>query len=139
MTQPAVFQGSALRRGMAQIAPFLIVADVQRTIAFYRDRLGFETRFLGPDEDPFFAILGRDGVQLFIKHEGGVSAAPNPTRHPNMRWDAYVFCPEPDELAAELAALGAPFSEPLRDTHDGLRGFEVRDPDGYVLFFGRAR
>jgi catechol 2,3-dioxygenase-like lactoylglutathione lyase family enzyme len=27
----------------------------------------------------------------------------------------------------------------FKDTHDGLRGFEVFDPDGYVLFFGRPR
>jgi len=26
-----------------------------------------------------------------------------------------------------------------QDTHDGLRGFELKDPDGYVLFFGRPR
>jgi hypothetical protein len=25
-------------------------------------------------------------------------------------------------------------SEPLKDTHDGLRGFELKDADGYVLF-----
>jgi hypothetical protein len=31
------------------------------------------------------------------------------------------------------------FSAPLRDTHDGLRGFEVTDVDRYVLFFGRVR
>ena len=31
------------------------------------------------------------------------------------------------------------FSEPLKDTHDGLRGFELKDADGYVLFFGRPR
>jgi hypothetical protein len=35
--------------------------------------------------------------------------------------------------------LGAAFSVPLEDTHDGLRGFEICDPDGYVLFFGRPR
>jgi hypothetical protein len=28
---------------------------------------------------------------------------------------------------------------PLKDTQDGLRGFELRDTDGYVLFFGRPR
>jgi len=44
---------------------------------------------------------------------------------------------DPDALAAEFAALGAAFSAPLKDTHDGLRGFEICDPDGYVLFFGR--
>jgi hypothetical protein len=30
-------------------------------------------------------------------------------------------------------------TRPLADTQDGLRGFEVEDPDGYVLFFGRPR
>jgi hypothetical protein len=29
------------------------------------------------------------------------------------------------------------FSTRLGDTHDGLRGFEICDPDGYVLFLGR--
>jgi hypothetical protein len=56
-----------------------------------------------------------------------------------MRWDAYIDTPDPDALAAELAGRGAVFSESLRDTHDGLRGFEISDPDGYVLFFGRPR
>jgi hypothetical protein len=31
------------------------------------------------------------------------------------------------------------FSAPLADTDDGLRGFEVADADGYLLFFGRPR
>jgi hypothetical protein len=30
-------------------------------------------------------------------------------------------------------------SVPFKDTHDGLRGFEVTNPDGYVLIFGRPR
>ena len=121
------------------ISPFLIVGNVEQTIAFYRDRLGFETRFQQPEQNPFFAILGRGGAQLLVKSEHGVSAMPNPGRHPSMRWDAYVFAPDPDALAAELAERGAQFSKPLKDTQDGLRGFEIRDPDGYVLFFGRPR
>ena len=56
-----------------------------------------------------------------------------------MAWDAYVYAPDPDALAAAFAAHGAPFSKPLQDTHDGLRGFEICDPNGYVLFFGRPR
>lgn len=42
----------------------------------------------------------------------------------------------PDALAVEFAKRGAPFSNPLQDTNDGLRGFEITDPDGYILFFG---
>jgi hypothetical protein len=56
-----------------------------------------------------------------------------------MRWDAFVYVPDPDVLAAEFSDQGATFSEPLSDTHDGLRGFEISDPDGYVIFFGRPR
>ena len=44
-----------------------------------------------------------------------------------------------DALAAEYASRNVEFSKPLRDTEDGLRGFELKDSDGYVLFFGRPR
>jgi catechol 2,3-dioxygenase-like lactoylglutathione lyase family enzyme len=121
------------------ISPFFIVGNVDRTIAFYRDKLGFETRFQEPGSDPFFAIIGRDGAQIFIKSDNAVSPLPNSSRHPSMRWDAYVDTPDPDALAAEFAGDGAVFSAPLQDTHDGLRGFEIRDPDGYILFFGRPK
>src|SRR5277367_1125712 len=125
------------------ISPFFIVSDVDQTIAFYRDQLGFETRFQEPDRDPFFAIIGRDGAQIFIKSEKDVPPLPNSKRHPHMRWDAFVYVEDPDALATEFAdrfsGNGAAFSVPLKDTHDGLRGFEICDPDGYVLFFGRPR
>jgi catechol 2,3-dioxygenase-like lactoylglutathione lyase family enzyme len=121
------------------ISPCFIVSNVDQTIAFYCDKLGFETRFQEPDRNPFFAIIGRDGVQLFVKSQKDVSPLPNHKRHPYMRLDAFVYAPDPDALAADFADHGAAFSAPLKDTHDGLRGFEICDPDGYVLFFGRPR
>lgn len=124
---------------MQGISPFFIVSNVDQTIAFYCGRLGFETRFQQPERNPFFAILGRGGAQLFVKSEKDVVPVPNPKRHASMRWDAYVYTSDPDALAAELAERGAAFSTPLKDTHDGLRGFEICDPDGHVLFFGRPR
>jgi hypothetical protein len=51
-----------------------------------------------------------------------------------MRWDAYICAPDPYALAAEFVDHETTFSAPLKDKHDGLRGFEVTDPDGYVLF-----
>jgi len=121
------------------ISPCFIVTQVEPTIAFYCDKLGFEVRFLAPEEGPFFAIIGRDGAQIFIKAERGISPVPNSTRHPHLRLDAFVYVQDPDAIAADFAARGATFSAPLADTHDGLRGFEICDPDGYVLFFGRPR
>jgi catechol 2,3-dioxygenase-like lactoylglutathione lyase family enzyme len=127
------------RPNIQGISPFFIVSNVDRTVAFYREKLGFETRFQQPDRDPFFAIIGRDGAQLLVKSDKGVSPLPNPKRHPSMRWDAFVYVSDPDAFAAEVVTGGAVFSAPLEDTHDGLRGFEICDPDGYVLFFGRPR
>jgi catechol 2,3-dioxygenase-like lactoylglutathione lyase family enzyme len=121
------------------ISPFFIVSNVDQTIAFYGEKLGFETRLQQPDRNPFFAILARDGAQLFVKSQKDVLPLPNPKRHPYMRWDAFVYAPDPDALAAEFANHGVSFSAPLEDTHDGLRGFEISDPDGYVLFFGRPK
>ena len=128
---------------LQSISPFFIVSNVDQTIAFYRDKLGFEMRFQQPHRSPFFAILGRGGAQIFVKSEKDLEPLPNSSRHPHMRWDAYIHTPDPDGLAAEFADRfsdgEAAFSRPLKDTQDGLRGFEIRDPDGYVLFFGRPR
>jgi len=127
------------RASTTAISPFFIVSNVNRTLAFYRDTLGFETTFQEPKQNPFFAVIQRDGAQLLVKSDASVSPLPNHKRHPCMRWDAYVYTSDPDALCAEFVDHGAAFSNPLKDTDDGLRGFELTDPDGYVLFFGRPK
>ena len=126
------------RSATTAISPFFIVSSVDRTTAFYGEKLGFEITFQEPERNPFFAVLRRDKVQLLIKSDADVQPLPNHKRHPSMRWDAFVYSPNPDTLAAEFKDRGVSFSVPLKDTGDGLRGFEISDPDGYVLFFGRT-
>lgn len=119
-------------------APFFIVRDVTSSVTFYRDRLGFEVAFLAPEEEPFFALVARGGARFMLKAIlPEVLPQPNPTRHEWAPWDAFVHTPNPDGLASELQSRGVAFRKPLGDTEDRLRGFEVQDPDGYVLFFGR--
>lgn len=122
------------------ISPFFIVNDVPASLAFYRDRLGFEVTFEGPEpDDIFFGIVCRGGAQILMKAIG-VAPVPNYTRDIKQgiaRWDAFVIVPDPDALAAEYASRDVEFFEPLQDTPDGLRGFEIKDADGYLLFFGR--
>jgi catechol 2,3-dioxygenase-like lactoylglutathione lyase family enzyme len=123
---------------VTSIAPFFIVDDLARSMAFYRDHLRFQVAFVGPADDPFFAILQRDGVRILIKQIlPEIHPLPNHRLHPWARWDAFVSAPDPDALAAELVERGVALHAPLEDTDDQLRGFEVQDPDGYVLFFGR--
>lgn len=119
------------------ISPCFIVRDVETSVSFYVDELGFSVEYADPPENPFFAIVRRDGAMIFLKAEGGIEPVPNKRRHRHLRWDAYVSAPDPDALYEDFSRRGARFSEPLGDTHDGLRGFEVIDPDGLVLFFGR--
>jgi len=124
------------------IAPLFIVKDVPAALAFYRDRLGFDVTFEGPEpDDIFFGIVKRGGAMIMFK-EVGVDPVPNYTRDVKKgiaRWDAYVHVPDPDGLAAEFSSRNVVFFVPLQDTGDGLRGFELKDADGYVLFFGRPR
>ena len=123
-------------------SPLFIVRNVSETLAFYRDRLGFEITFQGPEpDDIFFGIVQRGQAMIMFK-DIGVEPQPNPTRDigkGEARWDAYVYVPDPDALAAEFALRNVEFYQPLKDTHDDLRGFEIKDADGYVLFFGRTR
>src|SRR5262245_7251362 len=124
------------------ISPFFIVSHVPSSLSFYRDRLGFEITFQGPaPDDIFFGIVRRGGAQILLK-DVGVDPLPNYKRDVGKgiaRWDAFVIVPDPDALAAEFASRNVEFFEPLKDTHDGLRGFELKDTDGYLLFFGRPR
>ena len=126
------------RPHISHISPFFIVEDVAAALSFYRGRLDFEVTFQEPAHDPFFAIVRRDGAMIMVKSVG-VKALPNCERQPQARWDAYLNVPDPDALAAEFSSRGVSFSVPLKNTDDGLRGFEVKDADGYVLFFGRPR
>ena len=124
------------------ISPFFIVSHVPSSLSFYRDRLGFEITFQGPDpDDIFLGIVRRGGAQILLK-DIGVAPVPNYTRDIGKgmaRWDAYLYAPDPDALAAEFASRDVEFSERLKDSDDGLRGFELKDADGYLLFFGRTR
>ena len=77
---------------------------------------------------------------MIMLKDVGVDPLPNYKRDVEKgwaRWDAYV--PDPDALAAEFSSRNVEFSQPLKDDDDGLRGFELKDADGYVLFFGRPR
>lgn len=124
------------------IAPFFIVNSVPAALAFYRDRLGFDITFQGPEpDDIFFGIVKRGAAMIMFKSVG-VEPVPNYTRDIQQgiaRWDAYLNVPDPDALAAEFSSRHVEFFVPLQDTEDGLRGFELKDADGYILFFGRPR
>jgi len=125
---------------LTYISPSFIVSDLKASIAFYVDKLGFEVLFIGPDGDPFWTIVGRENVSIFLKAiDPDLKPIPNHTRHKWARWDAYIFATDADILFEEYRSRGVRFHQPLKDDDDNLHGFEVADADGYILFFGRPK
>jgi catechol 2,3-dioxygenase-like lactoylglutathione lyase family enzyme len=118
------------------IMPFFVVRNVPRALAFYRDMLGFEITFQGPEpDDIFFGMVKRGHAEIMFK-DIGVDPIPNYTRdikQGHAPWDAYVYVPDPDALAAEFESRGVKLWKPVELNSDNLRGFEVQDADGYVL------
>lgn len=121
-------------------SPLLIVRDVPETLAFFRDKLGFEVTFEGPEpNDIFFGIVQRGRAMIMFKSID-VEPVPNWTRdigHGIASWDAYVYVPDPDALYEEYSARNVDFRVTLGNNSDNLRGFEVRDVNGYIIYFGR--
>ncbi len=130
----------AANRNLESIRPFLIVKDLQISIAYYIERLGFQLDFEGPAGDPYYAGVSRDGIGIMLKAiVPEVLPQPNHTRHEWARWDAYIYTLDPDALFDEFSQRGVSFVKTLSFIDEGLWGFEIADADGYVLAFFRLR
>jgi catechol 2,3-dioxygenase-like lactoylglutathione lyase family enzyme len=115
----------------------LAVADFERSLAFYRDRLGFEVQ--ETYEDPPYATLARAGARLSLAEQGhpaedrpGVSMVAPPDRS---RLAAILVLEVTDCVGAhrELSAAGVPFlAAPYSPPWGGHRCFAV-DPDGNLI------
>lgn len=129
-----------VKRNLASINPCFIVRNLQAAISHYVERFGFQLDFQGPDGDPFYGHVSRDGIGIMFKAIlPEVLPQPNHTRHEWARWDAYIYTLDPDVLFHEFRQRGASFVKELSFIDDGLWGFEVADADGYVLAFFRLR
>jgi catechol 2,3-dioxygenase-like lactoylglutathione lyase family enzyme len=116
--------------GLTYAAPVLVVKDLARTLAFYRERLGFEVEFSYED---FYASVWRDGCRIHLTC--GTPAPRGDTSVPqHERLDVCLGVRGAEALAAGVVAAGLALAVPLRRMPYGVE-FYVRDPDGYVLGF----
>lgn len=116
-----------------QIAPVFFTTDIPATLAFYRDKLGFDC--VGTWHDPpVYAIVARNGQAIHFRCAAPPTA--NPDKYSEELLDAYVVIENADALHADYAAKGVEFTRALGDTPWNCREFVIKDCDGRLLAFG---
>jgi catechol 2,3-dioxygenase-like lactoylglutathione lyase family enzyme len=117
---------------LTSLAPQFLVDDLARSIAYYRDKLGFQ---FGQAWEGFYAIGRKDGLELHFK-EAPKNAAERAHRRVNEHLDASAGVEGIDAFYQQCAAAGAQIFKPLAPTAWGTKDFYVEDPDGYIICFG---
>ncbi len=122
----------------ADVTPNLVNADVDRSLAFYRDVLGFTLVTTVPEQAPFaFAWVQRDTVSVFLNSEA--SAGMKAAAGTNMLFITIEAADRASGVDALFAAVKdrAPVIMPLTDQFYGMREFTIKDPDGYAITFAQ--
>ena len=109
-------------------AAIFTVSNLERSLAYYRDTLGFRVVFTY-GEPQTYAGVALDGLSLHLQ------AASTTWRSPG-HGAAYVFTSDVDQLYAQLLAAGARVVKPPETYAYGMRDFDVKDRDGNLLTFG---
>ena len=128
----------------SDVTPNLVVSSVERSLAFYRDVLGFAVTATVPDHAPLaFAWMQRDGVSVFLNSHQSVEEHAGLASRPIGGTATLFIVIEADDVAGGVDALFASIApraklmmEPKNQFY-GMREFGIEDPDGYVIFFAQ--
>jgi predicted enzyme related to lactoylglutathione lyase len=117
------------------ISPVLLVADLERSVAYYRDQLGFSCVTYG--DPPDFATADREGATLLLALAEDASRLVPHWQIVDKMWNVYIRCDDADALYAEVQKRGAGIDYTISDAPHGFREFGVQDPDGHDIAFGQ--
>jgi uncharacterized glyoxalase superfamily protein PhnB len=124
---------------LKKLTPNLVVADVSRSIAFYRDVLGFSLEQTVPEAEPFvFAIVKSGDVQIYLNAPGpAFEEYPAFTERP-IGGTLTLFI-DVDDVRGSYAQLKdrVQVMMPLEKKWYGVTEFAFLDPDGYIITFAQ--
>src|SRR5437868_13586663 len=93
-----------------QIVPLFFTTDIPTTLAYYKDKLGFEC--LGTWQDPpAYAIVARDQHPIHFRSAEPPTA--NSDKYADELLDAYIFVEDADAPYTKYAARGVEFTRGL--------------------------
>jgi len=109
-------------------SPVLQISDLNQSIAFYCDALGFTKEFVY-GEPSYYAGVKKNDVTFHL-----CQSEENAQRRG--MGSVYVFCDEVDTYYGGIKAKGAVVTSPLNTYPYGMRDFQIKDPDGNLIAFG---
>lgn len=110
------------------ISPFLGTDDLPATLAFYRQKLGFDLAWeWGSPLD--VAAVCRDAVEITLTCRSDA--------RPDGSSRLYIGIDAIDTYHAQLQQAGVPIHVAIGDRPYGMRDFSIADPAGNVLTFGQ--
>lgn len=129
---------------LSQLTPVRIVADVEPSIAFWRDRFGFtvENEVPGPDGSLIFASVTNGSIELMYQTTASVlndtAESDRESRSRELAGDATALFIHVDDIdGTEQALAGTPVVKPRHTTFYGTTEMYVREPGGFVVGFSQ--
>ncbi len=123
-----------------RLVPELLCRDVQASLVFYRNIIGFEVLYERPEDG--FAYLSLSGAELMLERENDhwTTGQRDPPFGRGVNFQIEVD--DADEVVSRLVEAGVTLFRPIEDSwyragqdELGNRQFLVQDPDGYLLRF----
>jgi uncharacterized glyoxalase superfamily protein PhnB len=126
---------------LKKLTPNLMTEDVNRTLDFYTEVLGFERLATVPETGQLdWAMLRRDGVELMLQSRaslgGEISALASTSIGASQ--SLYIEVSGLDELYQQLKEQVEIVAE-RHTTFYGTEEFAFKDCNGYVLVFSESR
>lgn len=124
------------------MTPLIQVFNMRRSLAFYRDILGFEVvGDSGGGDESGWVWLRLDGADLMLNDQYEPGSAPDAPPAERKRWHSdiclYFGCRDVNAAYDYLKSKGIDLDPPKVAPY-GMKQIYVRDPDNYNICFQRS-
>jgi uncharacterized glyoxalase superfamily protein PhnB len=120
-----------------KLTPNLVVANVERSLAFYVDTLGFARGMTVPEQSPFvFASVTNGSIEIFLNDAAtAIKEYPSFAGKPIGATGTMFIEMEGIDAFHDAVVPKVKITMPIVTQFYGMREFAIEDPDGYVITF----
>ena len=124
-----------------KLTPNLVVANVERSLAFYVDTLGFARGLTVPEQSPFvFASVTSGALEIFFNDAStAIKEYPSFAGKPIGATGTMFIEMEGIDAFHEAVKAKVTITMPIVTQWYGMREFAIEDPDGYVITFAERQ